>query len=244
MMKIQIAALLAAMALPLTALAQNDALPEWRPAGRLDALQGQEVGPEIHHEISLGFRFPILGGENNNMTSDKWSDVYRPVGFGFLAQYSALFKASPVVSVGPYFAFSTDVFIGDLIEINGGADLVDLDPISETRLLFGARVREQWGHFFMDQNIGIGPVFYGVGTGVAGFLGTERDVEVIASSASFAFEIGLRLGVAVSRVVDLGLGFVYELNGAPERGKDVQDPGWEFKAQSNFTISLLINLNF
>ncbi|HZE97317.1 MAG TPA: hypothetical protein VE981_09845 [Planctomycetota bacterium] len=246
-MKSLIAAVLAVLAMPLAAQAQSDALWEWRPSGRLDVVQVVDPGPEVIHEVSLGFRLPILGGDNNNKTGDKWSDVYRPVGFGFFAQYSALFRVSPVVSVGPYISVSTDVFVGDLVTADttaGNAGLIDVDPISETRLVFGARVREQWGAFVFDQNLGIGPIFYGSGTGTQNFLVTDDEVEIIKASANLTFEIGFRVAAAVSRHVDLGLGFVYELNGRPDVGKDITDPTFEFKAQSNLVISFVINLNF
>jgi hypothetical protein len=203
----------------------------------------EEPRSETLHELSLGFRIPILGGENNNRTSDKWSDVYNAAGFGFFAQYSPLFKISPVVHFGPYVGFSVDVFDGQVVE-QGFGSAVDVDPIAETRLILGARVREQWGAFFMDQNIGFGVISYGQGTGTINFFNGDNEIELIESSTAFAFEIGLRLGAALSRRIDLGLGFTGEFNGGPQRGKDIADTTFEFKGQANFVISLLININF
>jgi hypothetical protein len=242
--KTSLFAILGVLALPLSALAQGEPslLRDWNPAVG-PAQEVVEPRPGID-ELTLGIRIPFLGGDaDNSGSSMKWSDLYGTAGGGFEAKYSHLFKVSPVVSVGPYAGFTVDVFGGNHMDVDPGTGLErwDVDPWAVTRLVFGARVREQWGAFFMDENLGLGPVFYAAGT-ASDPLGFN-DIEIIKGSVNLAFELGLRVGAVVSRKVDLGLGLAWELNGAPERGADISST-IDFKAQTNFVLTFLINLNF
>jgi hypothetical protein len=228
----------------LSALAQGEPslLRDWTPTVGL-AQEVVETRPGID-ELTLGIRIPFLGGDlDNSGSSMKWDDLYGNAGGGFEAKYSHLFKVSPVVSVGPYAGFTIDVFGGNHIDLDpgSGTQTFDVDPWAVVRLVFGARVRQQWGAFFMDENIGLGPVFYAAGT-ASDPLGFD-DIEIIKGSVSLAFELGLRVGAVVSRKVDLGLGLAWELNGAPETGRDLSS-AIDFKAQTNFVLTFLINLNF
>jgi hypothetical protein len=236
--------ILGLLALPLSALAKGEPslLRDWNSAGG-PAQEVAETRPAID-ELTLGIRIPFLGGDlDNTGSSRKWKDLYGEAGGGFEAKYSHLFKVSPVVAVGPYAGFTVDVFGGNHIDVDPGTGLErwDVDPWAVSRLVFGARVREQWGAFFMDENIGLGPVFYAAGT-ASDPLGFNA-IEIIKGSVNLAFELGLRVGAVVSRKVDLGLGLAWELNGAPETGRDLSS-AIDFKAQTNFVLTFLINLNF
>jgi hypothetical protein len=240
-------ALVALLASPLSALAQSDPslLRDWKPGGSLSLPPTQEVVDRTAiDELTLGIRVPFLGGDlDNSGSSKKWKDLYGTAGGGFEAKYSHLFKVSPVVAIGPYAGFTLDVFGGKTIVVDPGTgpENWDVDPWAVARLVFGARFREQWGAFFMDENIGFGPVFYSSGT--ASDLLAFNDIEIVKGSTKMCFELGMRLGAVVSRKVDLGLGMAWELNGAPERGKDLANT-FEYKAQANFVLTFLINLNF
>jgi hypothetical protein len=109
-----------------------------------------------------------------------------------------------------------------------------------SRIVFGGRMREQWGAFWMDQSIGIGPCIYGSGT-AEDSIGFDQ-IEIIQSSVTLLLELGFRFGVALSPKVDIGLGFSLEANGAPDSGEDL--PNVTLKGQGNFTLTFLINLNF
>jgi hypothetical protein len=235
------------LAFPLSALAQSDPslLRDWKPGGSLSLPPKQEV--EVRSaidEVTLGIRVPFLGGDlDNSGLSKKWKDLYGSAGGGFEAKYSHLFKISPVGAIGAYAGFTLDVFGGKTIVVDPGTgpETWDVDPWAVTRLIFGARVRQQWGAFFMDENIGFGPVFYSRGT--ASDLLAFNDIEIIQGSTKMCFELGMPLGAVVSRKVDLGLGMAWELNGAPERGRDLANT-FDYKAQANFVLTFLINLNF
>ncbi len=240
-------AILGILVFPLSAFAQSEPslLRDWKPGGSLSLPPTQEVeARNAIDEVTFGIRVPFLGGDlDNSGSSKKWQDLYGTAGGGFEVKYSHLFKVSPVVAVGPYAGFTVDVFGGKTIEVDPGTgpETWDVDPWAVTRLIFGARCRQQWGAFFMDENIGLGPVFYANGT--ASDLLAFNDIEIIQGSVNLAFEIGMRVGAVVSRKVDLGLGLVWEINGKPEAGQDVPT-GYEYKAQTNFVLTFLINLNF
>lgn len=229
----------------LSAQSEPSFTPDWRPTTTLRLSDPQEVeAPRgVIHELTFGIRIPFLGGDFDDAKTLKWNDVYSSVGGGWEAKYSHLFRVSPHVAVGPYAGVSLDVFGGKTIDVDPGTGLQtwDVDPWVMIRLVFGARVREQWGEFWMDQNIGIGPAIYSFGT-AEGSLGFDS-IEIIQSSVAFLFELGLRFGVAVSPRVDLGLGFNLELNGPPDAGRDL-GPNAKLKGQSNFALTFLLNLNF
>lgn len=242
-----IPALLALLAVPLSASAQSDAAfrTEWRPGGSLALMQ--EVG-DTHssiHEVNLGIRIPFLGGDADNRSSNDWSDLYSEAGFGILGSYSRLFRVSRIFSIGPYAAITTDFFDGERVDVLPGAGTLrlDLEDLAVTRLVFGVRAREQFGAFWMDQHLGFGPVFYGAGE-AENPLDDDDDLEFLDPSVSLTFEVGFRFGMAVSRTVDIGLGMAFELNGAPDKGDDVPDDGFEFKGQGNFVLTIAVNLNF
>jgi hypothetical protein len=111
-----------------------------------------------------------------------------------------------------------------------------------TRFLVGGRVRETFGHFFMDQNMGFGFATYSASNARANGV----SVGVIDSSIVFAFELGARFGFVVSNVVDLGIGLSWNYNGPPDVSSDIAqvDPSLSFRSQSNTILSFFINLNF
>jgi hypothetical protein len=235
-------ALFALLALPMTALAQAER--EWRPPLTLTlGPQEVDVPRPAYAELTLGIRVPFLGGDLDNSDSKQWNDLYNSAGGGFEAKYSHLFKVSPVVAVGPYAGLTLDVFGGKTIDVDPGTGLEtwDVDPWVVTRIVVGARVRETFGAFWMDQNIGLGPVIYAFGA-AEDSIGFDS-VELIQSSVNLTLELGFRMGVVVSRKVDLGLGMAWEFNGKPETGEDLPST-FEFKGQSNFVLTFLINLNF
>jgi hypothetical protein len=193
--------------------------------------------------MTVGIRVPFLGGSLDN-EGDKWSDIFHSSGIGFELAGSFLWTVSDKVAVGIYTTFELDDFGGKTTTVDLGAGPVDIaqDDLLMTRFLVGARVRETFGHFFMDQNMGFGFATYSASNARSNGV----SVGVIDSSFVFAFELGARFGFVVSRVVDLGIGFSYNYNGAPSVSNDLSqvDPTLTFHGQSNTILSFFINLNF
>jgi hypothetical protein len=198
---------------------------------------------EGYDEMTLGIRVPFLGGKLDN-EGDKWTDVFHSSGIGFNLDGSFLWAASSKVAVGIYTTFELDSFGGKTTTVDLGAGPVDItqDDLLMTRFLVGARVRETFGHFFLDQNMGFGFATYSSSSARANGV----SVGVIDSSIVFAFELGARFGFAVSEVVDLGIGLAYNYNGAPSVSNDLSqvDPSLKFQGQSNTILCFFINLNF
>jgi hypothetical protein len=198
----------------------------------------------MYNEMTIAIRIPFLGGDLSN-EGDKWKDFFESTGIGLGLDGSYLWAVSDKVALGIYTALHIDFFGGkDMdVDIGGGVLLNEsFDDLVMTRFIVGGRIRETFGKFFMDQNIGFGFATYSGTDATAGGV----SVGVIESSVVFAFEIGFRLGIVVSRVVDLGMGLAYNYNGAPDVSSDLLqvDPGLSYRSQSNTVLSFFINLNF
>lgn len=198
--------------------------------------------PAMMDQMTIGIRLPFLGGDADN-EGDKWTDLFHD-GVGFGLDGSFLWRMSDKVYFGVYTAFQVDVFGGksETVDVGFGPVKETLDDLVMTRFIVGARIRETFGHFFMDQNIGFGFATYSqVNADVSG-----TTVGVLDSTVVFAFELGFRAGFVVSPVVDLGMSLTYNYNGAPDMSSDLTsvDPGFSFKSQSNFVLGFFININF
>jgi len=198
---------------------------------------------EAYDEMTIGLRIPFLGGRLDNQ-GDKWRDVFNSSGVGFGLDGSFLWTVSGKVALGIYTAFDIDVFGGKstTVDLGSGPVKESQDDLVMTRFLVGGRIRETFGIFFMDQNIGLGFATYGASNATASGV----TVGVIDPSFVFAFELGVRFGFVVSRVVDLGMGLAWNYNGAPNISSDLSqvDPTLHFLSQSNTLLTFFININF
>jgi hypothetical protein len=196
-----------------------------------------------YDELSIGIRIPFLTGNADN-GGDKWTDLFHSPGIGFNLEGSFLWAMSDKVALGIYTSFDLDNFNGksQTVDVGNGPETMTLDHLLMTRFLVGFRIRETFRSFFMDQSIGFGWANYSaVNAHVSGV-----SIGVLDNSFEFAFDLTLRLGFVVSRVVDLGMSVSYNYNGAPSVASDLSqaDPGLKFDAQSNAVIAFFINLNF
>jgi hypothetical protein len=198
---------------------------------------------EGYDELAVGIRVPLLGGKFDN-EGDKWTDIFKSPGIGFELDGSFLWAVSDKVAIGVYTTLDIDVFSGKTttVDVGFGPETIKQDNLVMTRFLVGGRIRETFGHFFMDQNMGFGLATYSS----SGATSNGVKVGVIDSSVEFAFELGARFGFVVSRVVDLGMGISYNYNGAPNISSDLTqvDPSLKLDGQSNAVFFFFINLNF
>lgn len=196
-----------------------------------------------YNELTATIRIPFLGGSMSNM-GDNWTDFFASSGVGIGLDGSYLWSVSSKVALGVYTSLAVDFISGKSVTVatSSGPVTEDFDDLVTTRFMFGGRIRETFGRFFMDQNIGIG--FANIGSVDADVGGVT--VGVIDDSTVFAFEMGLRLGVVVSRVVDLGMSLMYYYNGAPTPSSALTAvlPGLKLRAQSDMILGFFININF
>lgn len=198
---------------------------------------------EGYNQLTISLRVPFLGGKLDN-EGDKWTDFFDSAGIGFGLDGSYLWSVSQKVAVGIYVAFDIDDFSGKTITADAGNGPVQeaYDDLVMTRFVVGARVRETFGVFFMDQNIGFGWATYSaVNANVGG-----TNVGIIDATFVFAFELGLRFGFAVSPTVDLGMSLTYNYNGAPNVSSDISQvaPGLRLDSQANTVLGFFVNINF
>jgi hypothetical protein len=201
------------------------------------AYPGRRV--DEYRELSVGVRVPFLAGDIDNF-GEKWTDYFESVGVGLEISGARLWSVSDKVAIGVYLSLDVDMFSGKTIDVGGIQEA--FDDLTMVRFMVGCRVRETFGKFFMDQNIGIGLVSYSPVNADA--LGTS--VGVIDGSTVFAFEIGYRFGIVISPVVDLGMSLSYNYNAAPDPSSDLTAviPDLKYSAQSNFVLGFFVNINF
>lgn len=198
--------------------------------------------PHRPHELTFAVRVSIPGGEASD-TKD-WSDFLSP-GIGLGVQYSWLPKASESLYFGPYAGISVDSYEGKeepvVIQPVGNAT-VEPDSLETVGLEFGARIRKEFGKFFVDANVGIGVTFYTTTHADITAPGVTGDAEAISASTAFLAVFGARFGLALSERVNLAAGVAFQINGAPDVGKDFT--GFNFKNQENVVISLSLDIAF
>lgn len=219
--------------------AQEGKSPE---APRFQNAEGQSsVGPV--KGLTVGLRFTDLGGTLDG--EDDWSDFF-DAGIGLEIGYEYLHPVTRKVHIGGYFRSSLDRFAGDEVDLSDdlGPFHVTADDMTLWRFTLGARVRETFKAFFMDQSIGFGFVTISNTNAEVNDAGTVFDVSFIEGGTELTFEMAARFGFVLAPQASVWISFGYENNGAPDVGSDIDDGSFDYENQKNFVFTLGGNFDF
>jgi hypothetical protein len=210
------------------------------PERRIDKKPGKAdpLAPEQISQLIVGPRISAIGGRAFDPTA--WSTIYG-IGFGLQVDYASLYQVDKSTYVGFYLGASIDEFTGKKEDLGGG-DKTTPDNLDIIGLEIGPLVRENFGSgCFFEAHMGIGGAFY-THTGIETVIGGVKIREgFIDSSSAFLFDAGVRVGVALSKSMDLAAGLQYQINGAPDSSPDF---GLNFKNQGNVVFSITLNIDF
>lgn len=190
-----------------------------------------------YDQLIVSLRTIIPGGEA--FTGVRWKELISG-GLGANFQYSDLTRANSWIYGGWYIGAGIDSFGGKTATEDGG-DTFRTHRLNTASLEIGPRLRQNFNGFHVDENIGVGGLFY-MKQEIDDRTAGQSNLEFIKSSASYMFDVGARLGAPIGKDVDLNIGFAYQVNGAPSRGKDFT--GFKFKEQQNFVFSLGLDIGF
>jgi hypothetical protein len=191
-----------------------------------------------YEQLSFSVRTTLPGGEA--FQGVRWNDIISG-GIGLGVEYSSLYQASSWIYGGWFVGLGIDSFGGRTLTDSLSGDEIRTDRLNMADLEFGGRLRQNFKGFHVDESVGVGGLFYMKQE----FADRTQDLdklELIKSSATYMFDVGVRLGAPVGKDVELSLGAFYRVNGAPSHGKDV--PGVTFKIQENFVFSLSLDIGF
>lgn len=191
-----------------------------------------------YEQLIFSLRTTLPGGEA--FQGVRWNDLISG-GLGFGAEYCELWQANSWIYGGWFVGLGVDSFGGRTFTPSNGADEIRTDRLNMVNLEVGPRFRENFRGFHLDESVGVGGLFYMKQDFADRTTGVDK-LELIKSSASYMFDVGLRLGAPVGKDVDLNLGASYRINGAPAHGKDV--PGLKFKIQQNVVFALSLDIGF
>lgn len=203
--------------------------------------------PRNEREYRDGYSQLIVGLRNSLPTGEAfsgadWDDVVSG-GVGLQLQYSSLTRSNSWVYGGWYVGVNVDSFGGRTSDLtaNGVTATVRTDRLNTVNLEFGGKLRQNFSGFHIDEHVGVGAVMY---------MKQEFDVrnggaeglELIESSVSYLFDIGVRVGAPIGKNVELSLGVSYQINGAPGEGENVT--GLNFKPMQNLVFGLTLDFGF
>jgi len=106
---------------------------------------------------------------------------------------------------------------------------------------FGGRLRQNFSGFHLDENLGVGAVYY-MKQKLDERNGGPTGLEFIKSSINYLFDIGVRIGAPLGKNVDLSLGISYQVDGAPDSGKDFST--LNFRPMQNLVLGLSLDFGF
>jgi len=92
----------------------------------------------------------------------------------------------------------------------------------------------------VDEKIGVGAAVYMKQEFAVRNLGIDN-LELIKSSVNYLANFGMRLGAPLSKNRELNMGLAYQINGAPDEGKDFNG---KFKSMGNVIIGLSLDFGF
>lgn len=197
----------------------------------------QDALPEPQKGLTVGVRFTDLGGDLDSESS--WGDFW-DAGIGLEVGYEYLHPLSRKIHLGGYVRTALDRFAGDKQDVNDplGPLTVEADDLTLFRFTLGARVRETFKTFFMDQSVGFGFVTYSdvdaeVSDGV-----TTVSASMIEGGTEFTVELAARFGLILAPVASIWISFGYENNGAPDVGSDLDDGTFDYENQKNFVFTI------
>jgi hypothetical protein len=196
-----------------------------------------------HYEgLTVGLRNSLPGGKATDTI--RWGDLISG-GIGLEVQYDYLWRANSWMYGGLYSGLAIDSFGGRTSTQNDptlGSVEIRTDRLNMANLEFGGKLRQNFSSaFHVDEHVGVGAAIYMKqkvdirNTGPSG-------LELIKSSVSYLVDIGVSVGAPLSKDVDLGLGISYQVNGAPDAGKDFT--GLNFKSQTNIVLALTLDFGF
>ena len=107
-------------------------------------------------------------------------------------------------------------------------------------VVFGGKLRQNFNGFHVEENVGIGAAIYMKQEVDITDLGIEV-LELIKSSVTYLANFGAKIGAPLSKDVELSLGISYQINGAPDEGKDFNST---FKSQRNIILGLTLDIGF
>jgi hypothetical protein len=192
---------------------------------------------EDYDQLIFSLRTIIPGGEA--LPGSRWNDVVSG-GLGLGVEYSSLTRLNSWIYGGWYVGAGIDSYGGKSITDDTG-EMFRTHRLNTANLEFGGRLRQNFSGFHVDENIGAGGLFY-MKQEIDDRSSGEDNLEFIKSSASYMFDVGLRLGAPIGKDVELNIGFAYQVNGAPSRGKDFT--GFKFKEMQNYVFSLGLDIGF
>ena len=198
-----------------------------------------------HYEgLTVGLRTSLPGGKATDAI--RWGDLLSG-GIGLEVQYDYLWRANSWMYGGWYGGLAIDSFGGrhsSRTDPTTGASVdIRTNRLNMADLEFGGKLRQNFsGAFHVDEHVGVGPAIYMkqkvdiLNTGPSG-------LELIKSSVNYMVDFGISLGAPLSKSTDLGLGISYQINGAPDAGKDYTGM-IKFKSQGNVVLALTLDFGF
>jgi hypothetical protein len=185
--------------------------------------------------LTVGLRNTLPGGEA--FDSVRWGDLVSG-GIGVELQYGYLWRASSWVYGGWYAGLDVDSF-GGRTSTQGGLE-IRTDRLNTANVVFGGRLRQNFNGFHVDENVGLGAVIYMKQEFAVRSLGIDN-LELIKSSVNYLVNFGVRVGAPLSKNTELNLGLAYQVNGAPDEGKDFTG---KFKSMGNVIVGLSLDFGF
>ena len=226
-MKAAALTLVVALSLSASAFAQQEARNE------------REYRDSYDH-FSVGLRATLPTGEA--LDGINWDDLVGG-GIGLQLQYQALWRANSWNYGGYFFGVDVDSFGGRTSTLNaGGASAtVRTDRLNMAAVEFGGMLRQNFNGFHVDEHVGVGALIY-MKQELDVRNGGAEGLELIESSVTYLFDIGVRIGAPIGKNTEMSLGVSYQLNGAPSEGEDFS--GLNFKPMKNFVIGLNFDFGF
>lgn len=228
-MKAAALTLVVALSLSASAFAQQEARNEREYRSEYD-------------QLIFGLRNSLPTGEAFDGT--RWGQLVSG-GIGLEIQYQELWRTSSWVYAGWYAGIAVDSFGGRSSTLTDPSTGISSDVrthrLNTADLEFGGRLRQNFNGFHIDENVGVGAVIY-MKQELDIRNGGAKNLELIKSSVSYVFDLGVRVGAPIAKDVELGLGIGFQLDGAPSHGKDA--PGINFKPMQNLVLGLTLDIGF
>src|SRR5579862_4887445 len=197
---------------------------------------------EDYTQVIVGLRNTLPSG--NAVQNVRWGDLVSG-GIGVDVQYAELWRASSWVYGGWYADVNIDSFGGRTSSqtdpTTGLAAEFRTDRLNTADLEFGGRLRQNFNGFHIDENVGVGAVMYMKEDVANRSTGIDK-LEFIKSSVNYMFDFGIRVGAPVGKNVELNLGLAFQVNGAPDAGKDFST--LNFRPMQNLVLGLSLDIGF
>lgn len=192
---------------------------------------------EEYGQVSAAARVTFPGGTLAEHT--QWKDVLS-TGTGADVSYAHLWHFGPQCYLGGFASAGFDTFDGKRSAIIGGT--IEPDGLDIFYLEAGPRFRLNLDNVFLDANIGFGAAFYQSADATISAGGLSAKVRALDSSTTFLFDAGGRIGVEVSKGVEIFLGVKWQMNDEPKVGSGLS--GIHFEKMQDVVLDVGIQVNF